>query len=258
MRAKGSRSGTERRCRRWAAAVVLLLAWDAAPLAAQRVEGRLRDADTEAAIAGATLALLDDAGTVVHSAVSGVAGEFSLRAPRAGVYRIRASRLGYRDATSGPVDLVGNAEVWVEMRLSTRTVVLEPVTVTAQPRYARLQRAGFYQREAEFGPEGLHEAHFLDQREIEAKNPFSVVDLLKDLPGVYPQRGGLSMRRGCQPAIVIDGFTTVRANGQRGGSGRMIESPASLVGVEVYYGMAIPARYLLDAGGCGVILFWTK
>lgn len=239
-------------------AVLLLLACDAAALAAQRVQGTLRDADTGAAIGGANLVLLDDAGGVVHSGVSGTAGEFTLRAPGRGVYRIRASRLGYRDATSGPVDLVGNEEVFVEMRLSTRAVVLDPVTVTARPRYARLERAGFYERRAEFGPEGLHEAHFLDQREIEAKNPFSVTDIFKDLPGVYPQRGGLSMRRGCQPAIVIDGFTTVRANGGRGGSGRMIETPSSLVGVEVYYGLAIPARYLLDAGGCGVILFWTK
>ena len=41
-------------------------------------------------------------------------------------------------------------------------------------------------------------------------------------------------------------------------AGREIASPRSLVGVEVYYGTAIPARYLIDSGGCGVIMFWTK
>ena len=239
-------------------AVLLMVACDAVTLSAQRVEGTLRDADTQAAISGARLMLLDDAGEVVHSALSGVAGEFVLRAPRRGVYRIRATRLGYREATSGPLDLVTSDVVSVEMRLSTGSVVLEPVTVTARPRYRRLEQNGFYARRAEFGPEGLHEAHFLEQRDIEAKNPFSVQDLFTDLPGVYPQRGGIVMRRGCQPAIVIDGFTTVRAGGQAGGSGRTITTPSSLVGVEVYYGMAIPARYMLDAGGCGVILFWTK
>ncbi|HEX2080929.1 MAG TPA: carboxypeptidase-like regulatory domain-containing protein [Longimicrobium sp.] len=238
--------------------LLLLLAVNARALDAQRVNGRLLDAETGAPIAGATLLLVNEQGQTVHSVVSNGAGGFELRAPAPGIYRLRASRLGYREGTSRPVDLAANGVLSVELRLTSSAVQLEPLTVTGIPQYERLAENGFYERRDHFGPEGLREAVFLEQHDIERLNPFSVHDIFDHVRGVRTDRGGLTMRRGCQPAIVIDGFTTVRGRGMRGGSGRMIETPRSILGIEVYYGYAIPARYLLDAAGCGVIMFWTK
>jgi hypothetical protein len=145
-------------------------------------------------------------------------------------------------------------------------VRLDPLTVTGIPRSARLAAEGFYERREQFGPDGLKEAHFLEQHDIQRLNPFRVTDIFNHLPGVRADGGRLSMRRGCSPAIVIDGFVA------RTGSSRLsrqsvlpaqmdrreLASVRSLAGVEVYYGTAIPSRYLIDAGGCGVILYWTR
>jgi Carboxypeptidase regulatory-like domain len=260
------RSGTVCFWMRAAALAILLGALGAGTAAAQRVDGQLKDADTSAPIAGATLLLLDEQGQTVHSALSDSRGLFTLRGSGAGVYRIRASRLGYREATSRPIDLVVNQELEVELQLSTDAVRLEPLTVTGIPRYERLEESGFYERRDHFGPDGLKEAVFLEQHDIERLNPFGVSDIFNHVRGVRTDRGGLTMRLGCRPAIVVDGFLsspgssrTSRQSILPGRPGRReIASPRSLVGVEVYYGTAIPARYLIDSGGCGVIMFWTK
>lgn len=249
-----------------AAFALLLVALDAGGLQAQRVDGQILDTETATPIAGAVLTLLNEQGQAVHRAVSNGRGFFTLQAPTPGVYRIHASRLGYRDATSHPLDLLVTAELDVELRLSTDAVRLEPLTVTGVPRHRRLEQEGFYERKERFGPDGLREAHFLEERDIERLNAFHVGDIFNHLHGVRNEGGKVTMRRGCTPAIVMDGFVV------QAGSSRMwrqtilpvrlptreIGSVRSLAGVEVYYGLAIPSRYLLDAGGCGVIMYWTK
>jgi hypothetical protein len=246
---------------------LLLVLCDAAGLAAQRVQGSLMDAESGAGIGGATVLLVDDDGTTVSQTVSDSRGGFSLRAPRPGLYRLRASRLGYREGISQPVDLVANGVVSVELRMSTGAVVLDPLTVTGIPRHERLEESGFYERRERFGPDGLKEAVFLEQHDIERMNPFGVNDIFQNVRGVRTDRGGLTMRLGCSPAIVIDGVTARRGSSRTSYQTvmpagnvmhREVASPRSLVGVEVYYGYAIPDRYLLDAGGCGVIMMWTK
>jgi hypothetical protein len=247
---------------------VLLAVFGPAALSAQRVNGTLVDADTRAAVGGATVLLVNDAGETVHSTVSDAQGAFTLRAPAAGVYRLQASRIGYRDGTSQPMVLAENGTMQVEMRMSTGTVVLDPLTVTGTPRYARLEAGGFYEREAHFGEQGLREAVFLEQHEIEAMNPFRLEDVFRNVRGVrVVDRQILMRRRNCQPAIVIDGTTVLNGSmpGHGNSASRMgylakgeITTPRSLAGVEVYYGTAIPARYMLDSGGCGVIMYWTK
>lgn len=232
--------------------LLVLLACDARALAGQRVEGRLLDAETAAPISGATVVLLDEQGGAVHSVLSDTAGGFTLQAPRPGVYRLRASRLGYRTGTSRAIDLVANAVLPVELRLSSRAVVIDPLTVTGVPRSRRLESQGFYERKERFGPDGLKSGQFLEQEDIERHNPFSIADIFKqDMPGVWYGRNGLEMRRGCRPAVFVNGWKT------RGGF-ENVASPRSLAGIEVYTGLAIPERYLLDANGCGVILLWTK
>lgn len=248
------------------AGLMLLLAL-AAPRAAhaQRVDGQLRDAETGAPIAGATLRLLDAQGQAVATAQSDARGLFTLRAPQPGLYRIQASRLGYREATSGNVDLTAGTEVEVELRLSSNAVRLDPLTVTGIPRYERLEQSGFYTRRDQFGPDGLKQGIFLEQHDIERMNAYNVNDIFDHVPGMRTDRGGIRMRRDCIPAIVVNDVLASPGRGPLAmpgltarGSGRRIATPRSLVGVEVYTGSAVPARFMTDADGCGVIMFWTK
>lgn len=248
------------------AGVMLLLALTAPRAAhAQRVEGLLRDAETGAPIAGATLRLLDGQGQAVATAQSGPRGLFTLRAPQPGLYRIQASRLGYREDATGTVDLTAGTEVEVELRLSSDAVRLDPLTVTGIPRYERLEQSGFYARRDQFGPDGLKQGIFLEQHDIERMNAYTVNDIFDHVPGVRTHRGMIAMRQDCLPAIVINDVLASPGIGPLGmpgltvrGSGRRIATPRSLVGVEVYTGTAVPARFMTDADGCGVIMYWTK
>lgn len=260
-------AGAVRFWMRTAAFALLVIAGDARGVRAQRVDGQIVDAETAAPIAGATLQLIDEQGRTVHRTVSSGRGFFTLRAPEPGLYRIHASRVGYAEATSGAIDLLSTTERDVTLRLGSDAVRLAPLTVTGIPQSARLAAAGFYERRERFGPDGLKEAHFLEQHDIERLNPYHITDIFNHLPHVWNHGGRVTMRRNCTPAIVIDGFLI------RSGSSRLsrtsilpvrVEMPRelasvrSLAGVEVYYGIAIPSRYMIDAGGCGVILYWSK
>lgn len=252
---------------RAAAFALLLVAADARGAHAQRVDGQVLDNETRAPVAGATLLLLDERGNTVHRATSSNRGFFTLRAPAPGFYRIHASRVGYAEARSGAIDLVSTTERDVNVLMSTDAVRLDPLTVTGIPQSARLAATGFYERRERFGPDGLKEAHFLEQHDIERLNPFRVEDIFNHLPHVWNHRGRPTMRRNCTPAIVIDGFVISSGRSRLSRTSvlptrvempRELASVRSLAGVEVYYGIAIPARYMIDAGGCGVIMYWTR
>lgn len=235
----------------WTAAAILALLLSAGDAAAQTVEGRITDAATEAPVGGATLQLVDDAGAVVRSAASDGRGWFTLRAPAPGVYRIRASRMGYREGVSQPVDLVASSTVAVELRMSADAIALEPVTVQGRPQSERLAQRGFYERREHFGPDGLRSGYFLEEEDIARANAFRITDIFQArMPGVRVNgHGAVVMRRGCIPAVFVNGFRR---------SLNDVATARSLAGVEVYTGLAIPANYLLDANGCGVILLWTR
>ncbi|HEX2207423.1 MAG TPA: carboxypeptidase-like regulatory domain-containing protein [Longimicrobium sp.] len=53
---------------------------------------------------GATVSLPQEDGTAVRSVLTDSAGAFTPEAPHPGVYRLRASRLGYRTGTSAAID----------------------------------------------------------------------------------------------------------------------------------------------------------
>ena len=252
---------------RAAAFALLLVAWDARGVQAQRVEGQILDTQAATPIAGVTLQLVDEQGRAVRTTVSNARGYFTLQAREPGIYRIHASRVGYTQALSGSIDLMSSRERDVTLHLSSEAVQLEPLTVTGVAQSARLAATGFYDRRERYGPDGLRMAHFLEQQDIERLNPFHVSDIFNHLPGVWNRGGRPVMRRGCTPAIVIDGFVVASGRSRisrtsilplRPDLPRELASARSLAGVEVYYGLAIPERYLLDAGGCGVIIYWTK
>ncbi|HEX2206295.1 MAG TPA: carboxypeptidase regulatory-like domain-containing protein [Longimicrobium sp.] len=135
-------AGAVRGWMRAAAFALAVVAVDARGAHAQRVDGQVVDAETTVPIAGVAVQLLNEQGRVIHRAVSNGRGFFTLQARNPGLYRIHASRVGYAEATSEPIDLVSTRERDVYIRLSTSAVQLAPLTVTGIPRSARLRRRG--------------------------------------------------------------------------------------------------------------------
>ncbi len=73
----------------------------AAPAAAQTVQGTLREA-SGAPVNRVLVALVDAGGHQVARALTDTEGGFSVRAPAAGRYSLRAERIGYTAVTSPP------------------------------------------------------------------------------------------------------------------------------------------------------------
>lgn len=239
------------------AAAVLLCLCSAAPGAAQSVSGRLLDDATDAGIAAAVVMLLDLDGQVLSRALTAEDGAFELAVPAPGQYRLRAQRIGYMMATSPPLDLVQSRSLVVEFRLSAAAVPLAPITVVGRERARdpRLEFMDYYERKATYGKEGMGFAHFLDGEELERRIAFSVLDLLRDLPGievraVSGRKITLIGRRGCGPSFYLDGTYV------RGGIEEMI-LPSATVAIEVYPGSVVPGEYLGFGSRCGVVAVWT-
>ena len=113
------------------ALLALLLA--APPLAAQTVQGELVDA-ARRPLGGAMVVLLDAEGKVRGRVLTDLSGRFTLRAPGAGSYRLRAERIGFQATESPALALAAGETRSYRMEGTTRAVTLEAVTAGARRR----------------------------------------------------------------------------------------------------------------------------
>ncbi|HST62913.1 MAG TPA: carboxypeptidase-like regulatory domain-containing protein [Longimicrobium sp.] len=116
-------------------APVLLALLLSAPLRAQSVSGHFVD-QAGAPVPSARVMLRDESGRTVHSALTDANGRFSLRAPAAGRYVLRAERIGYAATTSGPLTLAAGAQVTHRLVGGGQRVVLDAVVVEGETRCA--------------------------------------------------------------------------------------------------------------------------
>lgn len=107
----------------------------AAPARAQTVSGRFVDADG-APIPSARVALQAESGAVVHSALTGADGQFTVRAPAAGRYVLRAERIGYASTVSEPLTLAAGEQVSHRLVAAGQRVMLDAIVVAAEARCA--------------------------------------------------------------------------------------------------------------------------
>jgi hypothetical protein len=119
------------------------------PVQGQVVSGRALDALGSAPVAGATVALVGEDGSIQSSAVTNDGGLFVVAAKRPGRYSLHVAQLGYDTVRTAAMALEFGESVEVELRLGARPILLEPLTVTARVRdesiYAR-ERREYYER----------------------------------------------------------------------------------------------------------------
>jgi hypothetical protein len=101
-------------------------------LVAQAVRGRLVEADSGAPVAGGLIVMFDLEGTEVASTVTGSQGTYHVRAPGAGVFRLRAERIGFESSLSGEIALLSGQVVTEELAASSTAIVLPVLTVESK------------------------------------------------------------------------------------------------------------------------------
>lgn len=240
------------------------------PYRRQGIYGQVLDDETGEPLPGARVTLLDMRENRAGSAQADSAGWFHLRVPEADGYLLRAERTGYQSATARRITVMPDDSVRVELRLSTRSVLLAPLTVVAASRQVLRdhQLAGFeWRRERQpFG-------RYMGPEEIERIKPFHASDALQqvamvqvsNVPGnsvdrqvTLPARGrGLVTGARCVPNLYVDGQRTRLTEGLT--VDQMVNG-SNLAAVEVYTSPnGAPGEFPpLDNPFCGVVVIWTR
>jgi len=209
-------------------------------LAGQAVLGTVVDGESEEPIVGVELVLMDGDGTMHDTGLSDASGRFALSAPVAGLYTLRASRLGLATAEL-ELNLGAGERVTVEVRLGPEPIAVDPVqVVTRRQRPARLR--AFDDRVAE--SRRLGRGHVYTREDLERIRPAATRQLLFGVPG----------RQRCMFDVFSDGLPLGRGEEVMD----QLPFPDQLEGVEIYRGVTqIPPQYY-RYGMCGVVLAWTR
>ena len=244
--------------------VFLAAALAAAPAAAQSIGGVIRDDVTGGPIPAATVLLLDSAGITAASTSSDEAGRFDLAIPGAGAFTLRVEHIGYGPAGTSVFRVEGDPRLEVELRLTTRAVVLPPVVVRTAARSMRLAESGFYDRQH------MAMGRFITGEELALRGPLTLTDYLRSEPSVHhlwvsdenrwavifrgAARMSLTSTTPCFPLVVLD---ATRINGEVDLDA--LVHPTDLAGVELYpSGNGAPPQYVGLGAPCGIILLWTR
>ena len=110
-------------------AVVCLLIVCASALEAQAVRGVVRHAQTGRPVGGTYIVLLDADSLEITRSITNALGAFLIPAPRAGTYRLRTERIGYRSVVSATLELAEATVVEVELPVEPVVVQLEALFV---------------------------------------------------------------------------------------------------------------------------------
>ncbi len=86
--------------------------------------------EASAPMSGVLVQLLDSNSAIAAHALSGAGGEFTLRPPRSGTFRLRTLRIGFRPVVSDPIVLAAGAEVTRRLQLNSVPISLDTVRVS--------------------------------------------------------------------------------------------------------------------------------
>lgn len=238
----------------------LLLCALAMPVTAQvTLVGQIVDNQTGSPIRGANVILLDQQGRWVSVRTVGDDGAFEFTVRREGPYRLRGSRIGFRENTTPRLFLGQHSMVRVELRLDAEAVLLAPLEVVARSPARQSPMLDNFEarRQAGLGT-------FITREQIEKQRPGRLTDILAVMAGVRLESAGgaghqrvVYLRATCPAQVFIDGYLL-----NRPGASIAIDdvvAPKSVHGIEIFGGYAtIPAEFLNQNSRCGVVAIWTR
>ena len=251
------------------AAAVMGMAAAGEAAAQGMLSGRVLDDSTGEAIGQAQVALLSHDRRVLRRVVADEQGSFSFPIREFGGYRLRASRVGFREVVTPMMNLSRNDSLGVEVRMTTGRVLLAPLQVVSQPvRRHRAPGLDEFRRRLAADNGGT----FITRDDVRQRQPFRLTDLLPQA-GITVQGRTLYFNRSlCPPMVYVDGVAVTRYIADRGrrrpGGDTPVQEPYEQInsvapndveGMELYAGMgSMPAEFAGPTARCGVIAIWTR
>lgn len=225
----------------------------AVPASAQTIHGVVVEYGTKSVVAGATVQVISPDGAAV-STTSDSLGLFRVYPRVPGRVSVRVTHPSYLMDRADTVTVHGKETVNIIVHMTRQAIAIAPIVVAAR---SSSILGGFHERERH-NPYG----RFIDEQEIERKQPVSVEHLLRSVHGVTiaNEYGGVTlMLRGkgmesCPAAIYVDGMPMAVA----GYDIEHLVPIGRLAAVEVYEdAIALPFEFLSIGNECGAIAFWT-
>jgi hypothetical protein len=175
-------------------------------------------------------------------------GEFGFHGLVPGKYTIQASAIGFATLSS-EVEVKARETLELEFQTESEGARLPELAVVEKPNLP----PEFLRRSQEGG------GRYFDRAAIERRNPNSLGDLLRTVPGLrvtcstYPCRVQITrnVRSNCPLAYWLDGTPTE-------GSTVLLQPPRDLDGVEIYSGLAETPPELFVPNTCGALVVWTR
>ncbi len=269
------------------AAILGVLALTASPALGQVIRGTVVDSTSGKPVAGAHVRVSVVSGGTVGDTATGKDGLFTFHLPAVGDYVLRVSRPGYAPRMTEPITVDAKFVAAVELRLASRPVALDTLTVVAQKvTIARqipfLVDAGFYDRQRK----GI--GHFLTRADLDQHPADRLTNSFVGISGVHVVCEGPSLPAGacdvqapgattqlvgdvCKPSVVLDGVV-LRSGGGRSLAGRTpggspgadpavdkLLNPFNLEAVEIYTSPAgVPVQFRGYLSPCGAIIAWSR
>jgi hypothetical protein len=242
---------------RAAALIVLVVA--ARDVAGQVVRGRVVDANTGSALAGASLSAVGDPTT----ARTDDSGKFVLVIRRPGTVVLTARRLGYQ-AQTWTFAMTAADTADATLPLEPAVARLDTVNVNATAAAASPFVADFERRRA-----AKNGGTFITRADIDNNPPIQTADLLRRVPQVDVRQKGMPTvvvsRRGPVSVLLTQDMCVMplgRDGLILGPTYNLNDIPANeIYGIEVYGGPAtIPVEFRnsLPNGVCGLVMIWTR
>jgi hypothetical protein len=205
-----------------------------------------------AAVEGARVRHSETGATVTTNAN----GYFALDSLTLGSATLDVRAIGFLPVMR-PVDVLADAPATADFQLESRAAYLDTVRVRAERLYDPSYEQFLANRRRGFG-------YFIDEDEIERRNPVYVADLLRMTPGVTVFPGGFGgavrmrassfERAYCTPAVFLNGMLL---SGIEDFGLDAAVSPEEIRAMEVYSRTAgMPIQYQ-TMNGCGSIVIWT-
>jgi hypothetical protein len=232
---------------------------------AQEITGQLIDSATGLGIPNAAIVLssVEEGGADHGAALTDSQGNFRLRAPAPGRYRLRVARIGYAPLLTEVVEIGARERLDLELRTAPAPVDVEGVEVTSTPvraeRSRGLERWGFYDRQRMgFGT-------FITRAEIEERRPADTPEIFRGRAGFRLVQGAagtgyrvISTRgpQGCNPDIYLDGIYLAPVDRRD----VLYSVPwTDIEGIEAYPSpFVVPPRFQRQGRTCAVIAIWTR
>ena len=187
-------------------------------------------------------------------------GSFRIVGVQSGTQMLVARSLSFSTAAE-PINVTSREPIDVSITLFDKMNILDPVLVTAR-RDLALEKSGFSARKR------AGAGYFFTRDDIDKRQPNNITDMLKNLPvvnvtsgrggTVITRRGGITSMYSARPSctnVFIDGFQW-----QNMGPGDldMFVNPDDVIGIEVYRGEDVPARFRRFSEGCVAVVVWTQ